>query len=198
MFLRKTLVVAAVGTTAMLLGSGIASADISIDKTLTWDAGYPGIGTVTGISTEVVATMVNPVPPATPESTAFTIDIDIPSSVTNYLIGQGVTAVSGSGDVWITVTDPNGTKANVDASASGSSIPVPASGQDIKTTVTGTVQFPGIEDSGTASAAIYPPHVVITLTGTTASGGTVGPTTIHPTLDPSTQDPTLGSVQVGS
>jgi hypothetical protein len=195
---RSVLAVGAIGAVATLLSAGVASADISIDKTFTWNTTYPGLGAVSGISTEVVATMTSPVPVGTPESTNVTINLDLPATVTNYLIGQGVVSVTSGGDVWITVTDPNGTRANVDASVQGPAVAVAGSGKDTRATVTGTVGFPGTENTGTASAAIYPQHVVVTLTATTASGATVGPTSVNLALSPSTQDPTLGSIQVTS
>ena len=130
MIARRAAVLGSVGVVVTLLGTGVAAADVSVDKTFTWSANWPNLGTVSPISTEVTGSMVSPVPLGTPENSDVTVNIDAPPSVTQALIDAGAATVAGSGDAWITVTDPNGTKANIDVPLSGSAIPVPAAGSD--------------------------------------------------------------------
>ena len=191
-------VAGAVGVVATLLCSGVASADVSVDKTLTWSANWPNIGTVSPISTEVLGSMVSPVPLGTPENSDVTVNIDAPPSVTQALIDAGAATVAGSGDAWITVTDPNGTKANIDVPLSGPPVAVPSSGSDLTAQATGVAQFPGTFDTGTASAVLDADHVLITLTPKDAAGNPLGAVTVRLVLDPATQDTTLANVQVGS
>lgn len=198
MIARRIAVLGSVGAVAMLLGSGVAAADVSVDKTFTWSANWPGIGTVSPISTEVLGSMVSPVPLGTPENSDVTVNIDAPPSVTKALIDAGAATVAGSGDAWITVTDPNGTKANIDVPLSGPSVAVPPAGSDLTAQATGVAQFPGTLDSGTASAVLDAGHVFITFTPKDASGNPLGTITVQLTLDPATQDTTLANVQVGS
>ena len=195
---RRIAVPTAIGVTATLLCTGIASADVSVDKTFTWSANWPSIGTVSPISTEVLGSMVSPVPLGTPENSNVTVDIDTPPSVTQALINAGAATVAGSGDAWITVTDPNGTKANIDVPLSGPSVAVPAAGSDLTAQATGVAQFPGTFDTGTAIATLDADHVFITLTPQDASGNPLGTVTVQLTLDPATQDTTLANVQVGT
>ena len=195
---RRAAVLTAVGAIAALLGSGIAAADVSVDKTFTWSADWPSIGTVTPISTEVLGSMVSPVPLGTPENSNVTVDIDAPPSVTEALISAGATTVTGSGDAWITVTDPNGTKANIDVPLSGPTVAVPSAGSDLTAQATGVAQFPGTFDVGTATATLDANHVYISLVPQDANGNNLGTITVQLTLSPTTQDTTLAQVQVGS
>ncbi|HJP73227.1 MAG TPA: hypothetical protein VJ914_03100 [Pseudonocardiaceae bacterium] len=197
MIARRAAVLGAAGVVVTLLGTGVAAADVSVDKTFTWSANWPDIGTVSPISTEVVGSMVSPVPLGTPENSNVTVNIDAPPSVTQALINAGATSVAGNGDAWITVTDPNGTKANIDVPLTGPAIAVPAAGSDLKAQATGVAQFPGTLDSGTATAVLNAGHVFITLVPSNASGQ-LGAITVQLTLSPSSQDTTLASVQVGS
>jgi hypothetical protein len=198
MIARRIAVLGSVGVIVTLLGSGVAAADVSVDKTFTWSANWPNIGMVSPISTEVLGSMVSPVPLGTPENSNVTVDIDAPPSVTQALIDAGAATVAGSGDAWITVTDPNGTKANIDVPLSGPSVAVPAAGSDLTAQATGVAQFPGALDAGTASAVLDADHVFITLTPTDSSGNPLGTVTVQLTLDPAGQDTTLANVQVGS
>jgi hypothetical protein len=194
---RRIAVPAAIGVIATLLCSGIASADVSVDKTFTWSANFPSIGTVSPVSTEVLGSMVSPVPLGTPENSNVTVNIDAPPSVTQALINAGATTVAGSGDAWITVTDPNGTKANIDVPLSGPSVAVPAAGSDLTAQATGVAQFPGTFDSGTATATLDADHVLVTLSPADANGKPLGTITVQLSLSPATQDTTLAQVQVG-
>jgi hypothetical protein len=198
MIARRAAVVGALGVVVTLLGTGTAAADVSVDKTFTWSADWPSIGTVTPISTEVLGSMVSPVPLGTPENSNVTVNIDAPPSVTQALINAGATTVAGSGDAWITVTDPNGTKANIDVPLSGPSVAVPAAGTDLTAQANGVAEFPGTLDAGTATAVLDADHVFITLTPSDASGNQLGTVTVQLTLSPSSQDTTLATVQVGS
>jgi hypothetical protein len=198
MIASRIAVVGSVGVIVTLLGSGVAAADVSVDKTFTWSANWPNIGTVSPISTELLGSMVSPVPLGTPENSDVTVNIDAPPSVTKALIDAGAATVVGSGDAWITVTDPNGTKANIDVPLSGPSVAVPAAGSDLTAQASGVAQFPGSLDSGTASAVLDADHVFVTFTPKDASGNPLGTVTVQLTLDPATQDTTLANVQVGS
>ncbi|HEX3785635.1 MAG TPA: DUF6801 domain-containing protein [Pseudonocardiaceae bacterium] len=195
---RRVAVLTAVGAVATVLGSGIASADISVDKTFTWSANWPNIGTVSPISTEVLGSMVSPVPEGTPENSDVTVDIDAPPSVTKALIDAGATTVTGSGDAWITVTDPAGTKANIDVPLSGSPVAVPAAGSDLTAQAAGVAEFPGTFDTGTATAALDAGHVFVTLDPRNAAGTDLGAITVGLSLAPDSQDTTLAQVQVVS
>jgi hypothetical protein len=198
MIARRIAVLGSACVVVTLLGSGVAAADVSVDATFTWSADWPNIGTVSPISTEVLGSMVSPVPLGTPENSNVTVDIDAPPSVTQALIDAGAATVAGSGDAWITVTDPNGTKANIDVPLSGSAVAVPSAGTDLTAQATGVAQFPGTFDTGTAIATLDAGHVFITLTPQDASGNPLGPVTVQLALDPATQDTTLANVQVGS
>jgi hypothetical protein len=198
MIARRAAVPLAIGAVATLFCSGVASADISVDKTFTWSANWPSIGTVSPISTEVSGSMVSPVPAGTPENSAVTVHIDAPPSVTQALIAAGATTVSGGGDAWITVTDPSGIKANIDVPLSGPSVAVPAAGADLVAQATGVAQFPGTFNTGTATATLDAGHVLVTLDPQNAAGTDLGAITVQLTLDPTTQDTTLAQVQVTS
>ena len=96
------------------------------------------------------------------------------------------------------MTDPSGTKANIDVPLNGPSVSVPAAGSDLVAQAGGVAQFPGTFNTGTATATLDAGHVVVTLDPKNAAGTDLGPITVQLTLDPATQDTTLAQVQVTS
>jgi hypothetical protein len=197
---RRVATITALGVIGTLLCNGIASADVPVDKKLTWNGTFPIIGKLDPITTEIVTTLPSPVTAGTPGSAAFTVNIDAPQLAGVGLRDIQAATVQGSADAWIYLTDPNGTKTVVDAQLTIPSTPTPAPGQDLKVTATGTVRFPGAFDTGTATVAIDPAHVTTTLDPKKADGSdTVLKTfTVTLNLDSTTppQDPTLGQVQI--
>jgi hypothetical protein len=197
---RRVVAATAVGVVTSLLCSGIAAADVPVDKTLTWNGVFPIIGKLDPITTEIVTTLPSPIVAGTPGSASFTVDITAPPLAGNGLRAVAATTLQGSADAWIYLTDPNGTKTVVDAQLTIPSTPTPAAGQPLAVAATGTVRFPGAFDTGTATVAIDTDHVTTTLDPKKADGSdTVLKTfTVKLTLDATTppQDPTLGQVQI--
>jgi hypothetical protein len=197
---RKAAAVTALGVITSLLCSGIAAADVPVDKNLTWNGIFPIIGKLDPITTEIVTTLPSPIVAGTPGSASFTVNIDAPPLAGTGLRDIQAATVQGSADAWIYLTDPNGTKTVVDAQLTIPSTPTPALGQDLKFAATGTVRFPGAFDTGTATVAIDPGHVTTTLDPKKADGSD---TVLHTfvvtlNLDSTTppQDPTLGQVDI--
>jgi hypothetical protein len=197
---RRVAAITAVGVIAGLLGSGIAAADVPVDKTLTWNGVFPIIGKLDPITTEIVTTLPSPIVAGTPGSASFSVNITAGPLAGTGLRDVQAATVQGTADAWIYLTDPNGTKTVVDAALTIPSTPTPAAGQPLTFTATGTVRFPGAFDTGTATVAIDPDHVTTTLDPKKADGSdTVLHTfTVKLNLDATTppQDPTLGQVQI--
>ncbi|HEX3785634.1 MAG TPA: DUF6801 domain-containing protein [Pseudonocardiaceae bacterium] len=171
-----------------------------MDKTLTWNGNFPIIGNLDPITTEIVTTLPSPIVAGTPGSARFTVDIDAPPLATTGLEDIGAATLQGTADIWVYVTDPNGTKAVIDAALTIPSTPTPADGQDLRFTATGTARFPGPFDTGTATVAVDPDQVSTTLDPKQADGSdtVLGTFTVPLGLDSTTppQDPTLGQVQI--
>lgn len=199
-FGRRVAAITALGVIATLMCNGIASADVPVDKKLTWNGTFPIIGRLDPITTEIVTTLPSPITAGTPGSASFTVNVDAPPLATTGLRDIQAATVQGTADAWIFLTDPNGTKTIVDAQLTVPSTPTPAAGQDLKFSATGTVRFPGPFDTGTALVAIDTDHVTTTLDPKKADGSdTVLKTftvTLHIDSTTPPQDPTLGQVQV--
>ena len=197
---RRVATITALGVIATLLCNGIASADVPVDKKLTWSGTFPIIGKLDPITTEIVTTLPSPIVAGTPGSATFTVNVDAPPLATTGLHDIQAATVQGSADAWIFLTDPNGTKTVVDAALTVPPTPTPAAGQDLTFTATGTLRFAGAFDTGTATVAIDPAHVTTTLDPKKADGSdTILKTfTVTLNLDSTTppQDPTLGQVQI--
>lgn len=197
---RRVAAITALGVIGTLLCSGIAAADVPVDKKLTWNGVFPIIGRLDPITTEIVTTLPSPIVAGTPGSASFTVNVDAPPLATTGLHDIQAATVQGTADAWIYLTDPNGTKTIVDAQLTIPSTPTPATGQDLKFTASGTLRFPGPFDTGTGTVAIDPGHVITTLDPKKADGSDTVLKTFAVTLnlDSTTppQDPTLGQVQV--
>ncbi|MBA8924926.1 hypothetical protein BC739_002125 [Kutzneria viridogrisea] len=195
----RTATGAAVLAVTALLGAGIASADVPVDKTLTWKGDFPVIGTLSPISTQMLASLPSPVTVGQPGGTVpVTLNVDAPADATNGLELVGAASVEGTVKATVVVTDSAGTTVNVPILLTIPKTATPASGEHLKFTATGNASFPSPQHAGTATVVLDGASASTTLEPKDSSGNdtALGTFTVNLSLDPAGQDTSLGTVQI--
>ncbi|HWC80322.1 MAG TPA: DUF6801 domain-containing protein [Pseudonocardiaceae bacterium] len=194
---RRALVVGAAGVTAVLLGAGVASADVSIDKTINFNGDFPIIGNLDPIQTETIATAPSPVTVGT-QSADFpvTVKVDAPSLATSGLETVNAATVQGTATIVMDFTDSAGQVHNETVNLTIPSTPTPADGSDLTFVATGTANIPAIANAGAVTAAVDQNGNSTTLDPKQSDGTdtVLGTFTVTLNMD-SGQDPTLGTIQ---
>lgn len=190
-----TAVVVAVGA---VMGAGIASANVPVDKTLTFRGDFPVIGELKDIRGQIVTSLPSPVKVGQSGTVPFTLNVDAPPDAGDGLNLIGAASLEGFVDADIVLTDSAGTVATVHVHLPVPSTPTPPPGERLKFTASGDVAFPAGHHAGAATVKLNPSTAATTLTPKDSAGNNtaLGTFTVDLTLDPPDQDTTLGTVQV--
>lgn len=194
---RRALVIGAAGATALLLGVGVASADVSVDKTIDFNGDFPIIGNLDPIAATTIATLPSPVTVGTASASfPVTVNIDAPSLATTGLEAIGAATVQGTATVVVDFTDSTGAVTQETLTLTIPSTPTPADGSDLDFTATGTGTVPAIANAGAVTVSVDQNGNSTTLDPKQSDGTdtALGTFTVDLNVD-SGQDTTLGTIQ---
>lgn len=200
---RRVLVPFAALAVALLFGSGVASADVSVDQQLYWNGNFPIIGNLDPILTTTTTTLPSPVSHGVPSATfPVSVAVDAPSLATTGLEAVGAATVEGTAAVVVSGTDSAGQTYAETINLTIPPTPTPADGADLTFTATGTADIPAIANTGTGVINVTAASTTLDPKDANGNDTALGTFTVQLNLDSTgpasnpTNNTTLGDITV--